>query len=212
MPSSLNSTAKNPSYAGIGSRQTPNEVLESMRSVASQLARIGFTLRSGGANGADSAFEQGAMDALNALKSDGAAIVGRPLVRIFLPWKGFNAHASGTVPDLTAAYKIAQETHPAWSFLSHGARKLHARNCYQVLGDDLQSPADFVLCWTKDGCTGSANRKSDTGGTATAIILAEKFNVPVINMKNANWVSELQACLPGVSLLDHHQESGAQTI
>jgi len=44
------------------------------------------------------------------------------------------------------------------------AKKLHGRNVKQVLGDDLKTPSDFLLCWTKEG--------KDVGGTRTAIVLA----------------------------------------
>ena len=47
-------------YAGIGSRKTPNEVLSLIVEIAEYFARMGFILRSGGADGADSAFAAGA--------------------------------------------------------------------------------------------------------------------------------------------------------
>ena len=48
------------SYAGIGSRKTPPHVLAAMTQIAEALAERGYILRSGGAGGADSAFEKGA--------------------------------------------------------------------------------------------------------------------------------------------------------
>ena len=44
-------------YAGIGARTTPASVLADMTVMAGWLARTGWTLSSGGASGADSAFE-----------------------------------------------------------------------------------------------------------------------------------------------------------
>ena len=46
-------------YAGIGSRETPIPILNQMTRIGSFLAPKNYTLRSGGAKGADSAFEQG---------------------------------------------------------------------------------------------------------------------------------------------------------
>lgn len=46
-------------YAGVGSRATPEPVLDLMRRCATRLEVLGYTLRSGGANGADTAFEEG---------------------------------------------------------------------------------------------------------------------------------------------------------
>ena len=46
-------------YTGIGSRNTPKEVLELMKTIGKYLGCLGYELRSGGADGADSAFESG---------------------------------------------------------------------------------------------------------------------------------------------------------
>ena len=46
-------------YTGIGARNTPDKVLDLFMNIAKYLATKDFTLRSGAANGADSAFEKG---------------------------------------------------------------------------------------------------------------------------------------------------------
>lgn len=158
-------------YTGIGSRKTPPEVLDWMRLVASRLAGKGYILRSGAADGADSAFEAGC-DA-----AGGKA-------EIWLPWRGFNNHGdTGLYPSDRHA-EVAKTVHPAWDRLSRGPKALHARNVGQVLGGDIASPADFVLCWTPDGCESEATRSKDTGGTGTAIALASRHGIPVFNLAN----------------------------
>lgn len=148
-------------YAGIGSRQTPVEILEDMRRLGRDLAENGWVLRSGGADGADSAFEAGC-DLMKGSKE------------IFLPWMGFNGNESPLFnPSVNAAY-IASTLHPAWDKLSYGAQKLHARNCHQILGEHLDDPVDIVICWTPGG--------EVVGGTATAIKLAEQHGIRVINL------------------------------
>jgi len=47
-------------YTGVGSRKTPLSILKVMRKLGYKLAIDGWMLRSGGADGADSAFEKGA--------------------------------------------------------------------------------------------------------------------------------------------------------
>ena len=47
----------NNTYAGIGSRETPKEILKEMTKIGQELESKGYTLRSGGAIGADKAFE-----------------------------------------------------------------------------------------------------------------------------------------------------------
>lgn len=61
-----------------------------------------------------------------------------------------------------------------WNNCNDWSRGMHSRNCHQILGCDLQSPVDAVICWTPNG--------KIQGGTATAIKLAMKYNIPVFNL------------------------------
>ena len=70
--------------------------------------------------------------------------------------------------------RIASEVHPAWDRCNEWARGMHSRNCHQILGYDLQSPVDAVICWTPDGAV--------VGGTATAIRISMKAGIPVFNL------------------------------
>jgi len=162
-------------YTGIGSRNIPSEISYKMEKIASKLSELGYTLRSGGADGADTAFENGAT-----------------LKEIYLPWKGFNNNDSVKYNISYAALELASELHPGWKHLTPGARKLMARNCYQVLGEDLKTPSDFVVCWTPDGCENHADRKQKTGGTGQAISLADQRNIKVYNIFNKNSLNDLE--------------------
>ena len=175
-------------YTGVGSRETPKPVLEQMRSLAAALAQAGFTLRSGGAEGADTAFEQGARGV------EGARM------QIYLPWRGFNGNASPLYTVERRALDIARRTHPAWHRLSLAARKLHGRNCYQVLGLSLDTPSRFLVCWTSDGCESARTRSAKTGGTGTAIELAERHGVPVFNLGRAGRSDSLRELLQNLSV------------
>ena len=148
-------------YTGVGSRKTPNHILSTMLQFATVMGSQGVLLRSGGANGADTAFETG-------------CDVGKGAKQVFLPWKGFNKNCSELYHIMDQAYEIAASIHPAWDKCQQAARKLHARNCHQVLGPNLCDPSDVVVCWTPGG--------NVVGGTATAIKLAQKYNVPILNM------------------------------
>lgn len=168
-------------YTGVGSRETPIPMLAKMVELSRHLARKGYILRSGGAGGADSAF---AMSVSNKVK------------HIYTPWRGFNNIHNGRLAfPIRAAYEMAQVHHPAWGNLKPGAKALHARNCHQVLGDDLQTPSEFVVCWTPDGCESQGTRSKGTGGTATAIVLAEAHGVQVFNLANVGRLEMLYAHL-----------------
>lgn len=148
-------------YTGVGSRETPEHIQQLMFQCAKSLTGLGYTLRSGGAEGADTAFESG---------SD--------LKEIYLPWAGFNnrhmMNDSEIVLENIEAMEIAATHHPAWERCSQGAMKMHTRNVHQILGKDLRSPSEFLLCWTPNGAT--------TGGTGQAIRLAEYYEVPIFNL------------------------------
>lgn len=158
-------------YTGVGSRSTPPDVLAYMEHVGEALAKLGWTLRSGGADGADSAFERGAFRGMD-------PVLLEPWPEIFLPWEGFNGRPVG--PDFLnpqpEAFEIAADYHPAWLRLSRGAKALHARNVHQILGPDVTKPrlSTFVLCWTPGGKGG--------GGTGQAIRVAKGYGVPVVDL------------------------------
>ena len=80
--------------------------------------------------------------------------------------------------------RIASEVHPAWERCNEWARGMHSRNCHQILGYDLKSPVDAVICWTPKG--------NIQGGTATAIRIAIKYNIPVFNLGCDNKEDVLQ--------------------
>ena len=69
-------------YAGVGSRRTPAPVLAAMRDLAESLGDLGWALSTGGANGADTAFQDGA------LRTDAA-------ITVHAPWHGYNGFRPG---------------------------------------------------------------------------------------------------------------------
>lgn len=157
-------------YAGIGSRTTPEELADPLRKAASYLSYRGWTLRSGGADHADTWFEEGSLPDKK---------------EIYLPWKGFNGNKSELYDIPEKAFGIASQFHPAWKYLRDPVRRLHARNVQQVLGKNVDSPVAFVLCWTPDGADGTTIPTSvATGGTGGAIRIAASYGIPVYNLKN----------------------------
>jgi len=143
-------------YAGIGSRKTPEETLEFMTRFARILARKGYILRSGGAEGADTAFANGAKKK-----------------EIFRP--------KDATPE---AIELAMSVHPAPQHCNAYVRKLHGRNTQIILGKNLDTPVDFVVCWTPGGGT--------IGGTGLGIRLANDRGIKVYNLFKADDLIELK--------------------
>lgn len=137
------------SYAGIGSRETPETHLMDMENIAMRLALKGWLLRSGGAKGADTAFARGCK-----------VVAGHMITRI------------ATMEPLALAH--ASLFHPAWDKCDEHARALHARNSLVMMGDWLDDPVKFVVCWTPNA--------EVTGGTGQALRIAAALTIPVFNI------------------------------
>ena len=157
-------------YSGIGSRRTPSLALHQIQTLALQLANEGWCLRSGGADGADSAFERGAIE-------------GNGNTEIFIPWRGFNNNTSPLYTIPTLATEIAAKFHPAWNMLRPPVKKLMARNVQQILGRNCDDPVDCVICYTPDGCEDGTLTTSKTGGTGQALRIATFFEIPIYNLE-----------------------------
>lgn len=171
---------KNKTYAGIGHRDldgftepnTGEPVQNVMAWVAGVLEKMGYGLNSGGAKGADAAFEFGVKDNKN-----------KTIFR------------STDASEETRS--IAQELHPAHERLQGHALDLFARNTNQIFGRNLDQIVDFVLCYTKDGCESHTTRTRDSGGTGQAIEMASRKGVPIFNMKNPDWFLRLKQLIMG---------------
>lgn len=168
-------------YAGIGSRETPIYILHEMTTIAKYLESIGYILRSGGAIGADQAFERN---------------IGLDKKQIFL---ATDDHYRTPGRE----HMIAREIHRNPKALDASLHKdyfwkLMARNTNQIFGKNLDSPVDFVLCWTRDGITHHDDRTKYTGGTGQAIELASRKDIPIINMYNKDWKEKLVYLLENI--------------
>jgi hypothetical protein len=160
-------------YAGVGSRETPEEILELMRRISVALYAQGFALSSGDAEGADTAFYEGA------LLSPHFHTLG---ARIYLAWNGvrnryhdpknyfFDASKFAT---WETANSIALEARGSWEGMGRGGIAMHTRNVFQIMGACLTDPVRSIVYWGKP--VGKTEKVK--GGTNTALQLAIKCGV-----------------------------------
>lgn len=169
-------------YAGIGSRETPEDILDFQTRIATHLEKDGWLLSSGGAEGADDAFEAGITEV-----SDH---------RIIIPRNGFNGkHANEGYVNFGNATQLmknqcdalASRIHPAWDNMPRWMKNLHSRNVMQILGENLDNPVKFVLYWAPEDKHGVAK-----GGTRTAVVLANKLGIPTFNMLRKEILNRLE--------------------
>ncbi len=184
-------------YTGIGSRDTPLDVQNAMFDIAYTLCEKGYRLRSGGARGADTAFQAGVEEVVREHSLDSMGSLG--FADIYLPWKNYKRETENYLPwwDIPYTYSpeaenLAKEVHPAWHKCSKGAKLMHQRNVYQVLGHwpPEVEKSDFVLYYAKETKYGKVS-----GGTATAVNVARKYGIPTINMYFDRWGNKLATLL-----------------
>ena len=150
-------------YTGVGSRETPQVILDLMFKTAKYLDSKNYILRSGGARGADCAFEMGAsIDKCHvySINAKHKAVSGKPSI----------------IPDLEKFRDLAKLCCLHYNKInSQYAKDLHTRNICQIIGSDCDNiiKSEFVLCYTQYG--------EYKGGTTTAIRCAERFDVPIFN-------------------------------
>ena len=139
-------------YAGVGARKTPTKVLAWMERIAMALAAEGHVLHSGGARGADSAFEHGC-----------TAFGGRKRI-----WQGTSQAAPWAV-------RIAKGHHPKWHRLGSHVQGLMARNVHILMGDEpTGGQVHVVIGWTEGG--------RGEGGTGHTYRVAQSLGIPIIEL------------------------------
>lgn len=196
------------SFSGIGMRDDyPIEIQQKINKTifytAYALALKGFELRSGHADGTDMRFEEAYQQAI----SKGAS--GK--MSIYLPSSYFNgARANGKEyidassfdnDILIRQHEYTKSLHPYPAALRKNIKskegepapnelhaitfpeKLMARNANQILGKDLQSPVNFVICAALGSKFDGNGVLCDTkGGTGQAVRIAYTHKIEVFNL------------------------------
>lgn len=167
-------------YTGIGARDIPENKSDELSSLAMCFYQKGLRLRSGRAEGSDYAFQRGAEHSSKLRKERDTFNQ-----EIYLPKPNFNtcfgrigAIDTWKLPNYEEAEKIMEDIHPAGRYLKGFARQAHTRNVYQVLGLDLNSPSDMLICYALPD---PKNPRTVKGGTATAYSLAKLYKIPCYN-------------------------------
>lgn len=192
------------SYTGVGSRNTPGEFFSPMASLARRLRQLGWRFRSGKADGSDAIFQVGAQMSLAADVEGkyGEVYKAWPSFNTnpnrLLPFETESGYKLYDWWDIVVedkqliaqAEEIVSEIHPFWKAekdaiaagkplaktMSKGAKSLHTRNVFQVLGRDLKSPSEFLVCYAPVDKQGIPK-----GGTRTAWMIAQKYGIPCFN-------------------------------
>lgn len=149
-------------YSGVGSRQTPDNILRAMGLVSGELAKRNWHLRSGGAKGADRVFERFALKNFTSY---------RPIN----PYELTSVIDFSDFPPTVDEIKFIKAHYKSYDYKSDYIKGLQIRNgrILRGLGPDYLH-SKFVVCWTEGG--------KDIGGTGVTIRMAHTLNIPVFNL------------------------------
>lgn len=147
----------------IGSRKTPSWAFIALKKAAQFCRENDIYVRSGGAVGADTAAQAGALEHCI----------------VYEPWPGFSGPGPHlkVVPPLTPELiALARKFHPAPHKLQGTVLKLMARNGCQVLGQNLDNPTKGILFYAPE------ENGVVQGGTGQAIRIAKHYGIPTFNL------------------------------
>ena len=135
-------------YVGIGPQTAGEAVIEMSKAFATAMAEMKWTLRSGGAEGMDEAFEAGC-DSVQGTKE------------IFIPDAGFRKRNNSTdkivhtLDKHLNAIQQAKPFFPTWDKLGTTTQMFLVRNVFALFGEKLNKPANLVVTWNQYEGTGS---------------------------------------------------------
>lgn len=165
----------------IGSREPPERIANIAVKIGRALNARGIKGYSGGAPGMDNQF-------MLEYAPDNRVII--------IPENGFNGlYANGrdiidfAELDTHRAADIARDVAAHFDGQSEWTQRRYARNTYQVLREDLNSPTDFVLFWAEE------KGMKVQGGTAIAYRVARRYGVPTFNLWNESVLEEVCGAL-----------------
>lgn len=168
-------------FTGIGSRETPDYALLTLKRLTQFLVSKKYRLRSGHAEGADRVCEAGAQGYAD----------------IYLPWsdfgikpykkdKGMVVRGKSIIPNMKKFPKhlkviklICKKMGKYFDSLPSGMQKLLFRNVFQVLGHNPKRAikSKIVICYHEN-----------SGGTLYAVKIARKYKIPVLNVRDMDFI------------------------
>lgn len=154
-------------YVVTGNKEAPPSIVAELESLVKRIEALGYTTRTGGLDGVDSAVEK----------------VSTKL-ELYLPWKGFAEKESKLYWNDDLAMQAAKKYSPVFDNLKPVVQAFLAKNARMVLGTKFDSNALFLLCWSDDGAEAKKDVTSRTGNVGHVILIANSIGIPIFNLGN----------------------------
>lgn len=147
-------------FTGVGARIIPSSIFKILYDIGINLMADNWVCRTGTATGSDMAFRESYI----AMSKNLEVYTARNILD-----NDFN--------NADLAKRIVRNYHPCYDRIqSEYSKALLARNVYQILGSDLNTPSEIVFCYTENG--------EIKGGTSIAIRIAQHYGIPIVNLGN----------------------------
>lgn len=148
-------------FAACGEWELPEDVMAELTAIAEELLQEKYIMRLDGNPGACEAF-------LNACEYEED-------MELYIPWENFNDHETGHHKVTAGALEQAFLHHPDWTQVGDEDARLEiGRYSYLILGKDLKSPCDFLICYSDQG-------KAESDDIAQVIRIADSNLIPVFD-------------------------------
>lgn len=156
-------------YTIVANNEMPSEIAAKFEEIAKRLEQREYTVRVGGMEGIDDRIEK-------AIKK----------IEVHLPWREFNGKQSKFTYNSERAFAVAKMFHPTFDSMKKGIQAFLAKNARLILGDKVNSPALFLLCWTEDGAESIRERTAKTGFSGHPIAIASALGIPIFNLAKSD--------------------------
>lgn len=153
-------------YVGVGPMTAGEDMCAQAKIFGQAMAEMGWTLRSGGAEGLDEAFERGALE-------------GNGKTEIFIPSADFRKRFKSsdkvihTLDKHIEAMREVAPLHENWSQLGTTVQMFLTRIPFCLFGEKLDKPAHFVVGWSKH---------YPHTGAGIVLKMAEMAGIPAFNL------------------------------
>ena len=175
-------------YLAISNEGVPDSVLERVRVISKKLKEMGYTHRDLASPSRD--------------KMNGVATLGaEDKVAIYTAWAGYGKDDINDRSKIVVhapsekAYRIATKYNTSFNKLKPAIRAFIARDMAALLGEDSNTPIDFLLCWTENGEEKKKELTTNTGKLRNMIYLCNEFNIPVFNLGKSDAIDRFKQYL-----------------
>lgn len=167
-------------WCGVGSRETPKEIIPEMVWIGHCLALLGGVLATGDATGSDTHFFDGYnLGRLPKMPPAQVYYTRKKNQRNLEHSPQMGQHEFEMYPEVGhIAQDMAYEARGSFEGLFPSGIALHSRNALQVLSETLDNPRRFTVYYAKP----VGKRGAVAGGTNTAVKISRKNKIPTVNL------------------------------